>query len=97
MMMLVSGAIVMGFWVCGLFFLRFWRRTADRLFAIFAAAFWLLGLQRLALATHAEWNGENARLYLLRLLAFAMVLAAVIDKNRRYRTAENADGMKADS
>ena len=39
----------MGYGVCGLFFLRFWRTTRDRLFAIFSAAFWVLGVQRLTL------------------------------------------------
>ena len=34
----------------GLFFLRFWRKTRDRLFAIFACAFWLMGVNWLLLA-----------------------------------------------
>lgn len=40
----LSGAITLGFLVAGLFFLRFWRRTHDRLFLAFAIAFALLGL-----------------------------------------------------
>jgi hypothetical protein len=32
----------MEFLIAGLFFLRFWTRTRDFLFAAFAAAFWLL-------------------------------------------------------
>jgi hypothetical protein len=82
MIPVLSGAIMMGYWVAGLYFFRFWRRSRDRLFAVFGAAFWLLGLQRLALATHPEWNGEYATLYLLRLVAFLMILGAIIDKNR---------------
>ena len=78
----MSGAIVMGYWVAGLYFLRFWRRSRDRLFAVFGVAFWLLGLQRLALATHPEWNDEYGSIYLLRLLAILMILGAIIDKNR---------------
>ena len=78
----MSGAIVMGYWVAGLYFLRFWRRSRDRLFAVFGVAFWLLGLQRLALATHPEWNDEYGSIYLLRLLAFLMILGGIIDKNR---------------
>ena len=35
----VSGAIMMGYLVAGLFFLRFWQETRDRLFLIFAVAF----------------------------------------------------------
>lgn len=82
MVHLISGAIVMGYWVAGLYFLRFWQRSRDRLFAVFGAAFWLLGLQRLALATHPEWNDEYGSIYLLRLLAFLMILGAIVDKNR---------------
>lgn len=83
MMQLISGAIMMGCWVAGLHFLRFWRRSRDRLFAIFAAAFWLVGIQRLALASHPEWNDRYAVIYLIRLIAFLMILGAIIDKNRR--------------
>jgi hypothetical protein len=82
MIQLISGAIVMGYWVAGLYFFRFWRRSRDRLFAVFGAAFWLLGVQRLALAMHPEWNDEYGSIYVLRLLAFLMILGAIIDKNR---------------
>jgi uncharacterized membrane protein len=86
----ISGAIVMGYWVAGLYFLRFWRRSRDRLFVVFGAAFWLLGLQRLALATHPEWNDEYGSIYVLRLLAFLMILGAIIDKNRTSTAARDA-------
>jgi hypothetical protein len=36
-----SGMVTMGFLIAGLFFLRFWWRTQDKLFAVFAVAFWL--------------------------------------------------------
>ena len=37
----VSGLIAMAYAVAGVFFLRFWRRTRDSLFAAFGLAFWL--------------------------------------------------------
>lgn len=43
------GMIAMALVTAGLFFLQFWRETGDRLFMIFAIAFWLLALTRLAL------------------------------------------------
>ena len=46
---LVSGLLVMGYFIAGLFFLRFWHETRDRLFGIFAGAFCLLGVQRFLL------------------------------------------------
>ena len=77
-----SGAIVMGYAVAGLFFLRFWRDTRDRLFAVFAVAFWLFGLQRLLLSL-VDVEAENeAVFYLLRLLGFLLIIWAVVDKNR---------------
>lgn len=82
MSQLISGALVMGYFVAGLYFLRFWRDTRDRLFGIFAAAFWLLAAQRVALALTTDPTGEQVVLYVIRLLAFVLILAAIIDKNR---------------
>jgi hypothetical protein len=79
---LISGALVMGYFIAGLYFLRFWRDTRDRLFGIFAAAFWLLAAQRAALALASDPTGEQSWLYAVRLLAFVLILAAIIDKNR---------------
>lgn len=80
--LLVSGAIAMGYGVAGLFFLRFWRETRDRLFLIFAGAFWILGLQRLALAFSRDMVEDHTGLYLVRLFAFLLILGAIVDKNR---------------
>jgi hypothetical protein len=80
--LLISGAIVMGYGVAGLFFLRFWRETRDRLFLIFAGAFWLLGAQRLALAFSGNVVEDDTGLYLVRLFAFLLILGAIVDKNR---------------
>jgi Family of unknown function (DUF5985) len=79
---IVSGAIAMGYAVAGLFFLRFWRETGDRLFVTFSVAFWLLGAQRLALVIHGQTDENHTGLYLVRLLAFVLILAAILDKNR---------------
>ncbi len=79
---LVSGLLVMGYAVAGLFFLRFWHETRDRLFAIFAGAFWLLALQRLLLALLQNPDREQLWLYGIRLLAFVLILTAIVDKNR---------------
>ena len=76
------GAIVTACAVAGLFFLRFYRRTHDRLFAMFATAFWVLGLNWLALA-FTEQNEVSTALYFVRTLAFLLIIVAIIDKNRR--------------
>ena len=81
------GAIAMGCWIVGLFFLRFWRKTGDRLFLTFAGAFWLLGITRIMTAM-TEHTDERARyIYVVRLLAYILILVAIIDKNRSARRA----------
>ena len=75
------GAVVMACGVAGLFFLRFWRKTHDRLFAIFAIAFWMLGLNWLALGFTRKDEVKTA-LYVVRLAAFLFILYEIIDKNR---------------
>lgn len=82
---LVSGLLVMGYLIAGLFFLRFWHDTRDRLFGIFGAAFWLLAVQRFLLVLLENTPRDDVWLYALRLLAFVLILAAIIDKNRGTR------------
>lgn len=79
---LTSGVLVMGYLIVGLFFLRFWHETRDRLFGIFAAAFWLLAVQRFLLVLLENTPREDVWLYGLRLLAFVLILTAIVDKNR---------------
>lgn len=77
----LAGAIVMGWGIVSLFFLRFWRNSGDRFFLYFAAAFFLEGLTRLLtsqLVTHSE---ASPAFYLIRLLAYGLILWAIIEKN----------------
>jgi Ca2+/Na+ antiporter len=78
------GAIVLACGVAGLYFLRFWRKTHDRLFAYFAVAFWVLGANWLLLAFI---NQDEVRtwLYVIRLCAFLVILYAILEKNRAGR------------
>jgi hypothetical protein len=77
------GATTMGFWLAGLFFLKFWFQTRDRLFAIFALAFWLMGINRFVFLMLIQVDEANSMpLYVVRLLAFGLILVAILDKNR---------------
>ncbi|MBW3541354.1 MAG: hypothetical protein KY476_13890 [Planctomycetes bacterium] len=85
----LMGAIAMASFVAGLFFLRFWRETRDRLFLIFAMAFWLLGVTRLALVILRGESGDYAEhhyVYWVRLAAFVLIVLAIVDKNFSRRT-----------
>lgn len=77
---LISGLLVGGYVVIGLFFLRFWRASRDRLFGFFATAFWLLALQRVLLTV---WHDQHTTLlYGLRAFSFIVIIYAIVDKNR---------------
>jgi hypothetical protein len=77
----LSGAITLGFFVASAFFLRFWRRTDDRLFLAFAAAFALLALNQALAAFLGAGDELTPYTYVLRVLGFVLILYAVIDKN----------------
>ena len=78
----LSGAVVLGFVTCALFFLRFWRRTREGLFLAFALAFMLLGLGQSVLTLGNIPTEERSSLYLIRLAAFLVILIAIYRKNR---------------
>jgi hypothetical protein len=79
----LAGAVALGFLVCGLFFLHFWRRSRDELFLSFAVAFALLGLSQTVLTVANIATEERGPVYLLRLAAFLLILFAIYRKNRR--------------
>ena len=77
----LAGAVSAGFLVAGLFFLRFWKKSRDGLFGAFAIAFWLLGLNQALLTFSSVPAEERTWLFLLRLAAFVLILAAIWRKN----------------
>jgi Family of unknown function (DUF5985) len=79
---ILTGALAMAFAVAGVFFLRFWRDTRERLFALFAVACFVMAVNRVGLALAAQQDVRGDHLYWVRLLAFALILVAVLDKNR---------------
>ena len=79
----LSGAVTLGFLVAAAFFLRFWRKTAERLFLAFAIAFALFALNQ-ALATALTVVSEPwSLIYALRVIGFLVILGAIVDKNLR--------------
>jgi hypothetical protein len=78
----VSGGIMMACLVAGFFFYKFWKKTSDPLFKMFASAFWLLAIERIVLSYVGANNEPRPEIYLIRLSAFLMILIAIIRKNR---------------
>jgi low temperature requirement protein LtrA len=79
----MNGAIAMGFAIAGLHFLRFQRETRDRLFVFFAIAFWVLAAERVGLLVVGADEAARSSVYVARLVAFALIIVGVVDKNRR--------------
>ena len=79
----MNGAIAMGFAIAGLYFLRFWRDTEDRLFVFFAVSFWVLAAERVGLLYVGPDEAVRATVYIARLIGFALIIVGIVDKNRR--------------
>ena len=81
MLAFLNGMTTMGFVIAAIFFIRFWRRTRDPLFATFACAFFLLALNQLLIGISFVPDEHASLLYLLRLAAFALIIVAIAWKN----------------
>ena len=79
----LGGAISMGFAIAALLFLKFWHRTGEGLFLAFAAAFLLLGINQALLTLTRIPMEERSSLYLIRLLAFTLIIGAFWWQNRK--------------
>lgn len=80
---LITGAVAMASFVIALFFLRFWRDSRDRFFLYFALSFLVQSGHRLylALPMATGTHDDNPLHYSIRLLAYALILWAVLEKN----------------
>jgi hypothetical protein len=77
------GVIVTASLTAGLFFLKFWRQTRDVLFLGFAAAFLIEGINRATFLALERPSEGTPSIYAVRLLAFLLLLGAILYKNRR--------------
>jgi drug/metabolite transporter (DMT)-like permease len=77
----LCGMITACNWVAATIFLRFWRQTRDRLFLFFALAFIVFGFSRMPRAFLDPNSAWVIYLYVVRFVAFASILLAIVDKN----------------
>ena len=77
------GAVMMASLVSGIFFLKFWKKTGDRFFAMFSAAFFLFALERWFFVFVKAQSEASSFIFIFRLIAFSIIILAVVDKNRR--------------
>lgn len=81
----IYGLLAAGYLVSGVFFLRFWSRTRERLLLIFACAFWLLSLGQTLLGALDLGREEQSWVYLIRLSAFVLIIIGIVSVNMRKR------------
>lgn len=75
------GVVAITSLAAGVFFLKFWRRTQDKLFLAFAIAFIIEGLNRTAVAFSAPSDEGSPWNYVVRFFAFLVILVAILRKN----------------
>lgn len=84
------------FGLAGVFFLKFWRVSRDRFFFFLCLSCFLLALERLvAMLIFVSFPEEIALsgltrswIYVLRLVAFSMILVSIVEKNRQHHRKE---------
>jgi hypothetical protein len=100
MNLMLLGAISICSIIAGVFFLRYWTRTKDRLFLLFAVSFFIEGLNRFVLGTVEHPNEANPFFYIVRFVSFSLILVAIIQKNvgagRSGKTANKAAAQSQD-
>lgn len=79
---LLLGAIAVASFAVALFFLKYWRSSGDRFFLFFAASFLLEAGNRVHMGLVAATGETEPVNYLVRLLAYGLILWAIWDKNR---------------
>lgn len=86
-----AGMFVSAFAASGLFFLKFWKISRDPFFLHFVIFCWIMCLERVTAVvleiTQQSLSANSETLiwvYLIRLLAFAVILSAILKKNGFY-------------
>ena len=80
--MFLYGLLAAATAVAAMMFLRLWQKTRDRLFIFFSAAFGVLAVERVLMAIIDPANEFAPYVYVARLLAYGLIIAAIVDKNR---------------
>lgn len=79
----IHGAVTMALFTVALFFMKHYSRTRDRLLLLFGIAFALMGVERVVLLMIPRETESQSSIFLIRLLAFILIIYAIVDKNRQ--------------
>lgn len=75
------GFLSLSCFLAALFFLKFWRQTRDSLFLAFAISFVIEGTNRICILFIAHPSEGAPSIYLARMFAALLILAAILRKN----------------
>ena len=78
---ILVGAIAMASLVISMVFTRYWRNTGDRFFLYFALSFAIEGAHRIYSSMAQTMDEQSALHYLIRLVAYGLILWAILEKN----------------
>lgn len=76
------GALIAMCMLAALFFLRYWQLSKDRFFIWFACAFATFGVSWVVFVYDVGVSEHTYYVYVIRLLGFLQILAAILLKNR---------------
>ncbi len=79
----LHGGVAVVCLLIGVKFLKFWRSSRDRFHLWFVAAFWVFAAGWVVRAFAATTAEDVHYVYVPRLLAFLLIIAAILDKNRK--------------
>jgi hypothetical protein len=75
------GAIAMASTIVALVFLRYFSRTRDPFFLLFAVAFGFEALGNILSVTSPAFGDQTSARFVLRLFQYLLILAAIAHKN----------------
>jgi hypothetical protein len=82
----LAGAVATASFVTALFFLKYWSQTRDSFFLLFALAFGIDALSRFVLGIARVSDESEPLYYIPRLVAFSLIILAIVLKNRPGRS-----------
>lgn len=81
----LSGATAMASIVIAIFFFHFYKKVQDRFFMFMSIAFALFALEKTANNIYITSEGEFYMVYIIRFIGFLVIVAGILDKNRKER------------
>jgi hypothetical protein len=87
--MFLAGVFCALAFAASLLFLRFYRKTGDPLLLLFSVSFFLQGCPRIVMLLINEQvdDPKSVPVYLLRFVAYALIIFAIVQKNWSRRSS----------